>query len=71
MTPVTLTGQHKPEVAARVSKSLKKQRARQKRLREYEADPETLHPNDKPTGRALRVDPDAVAALCEAMGVKA
>ena len=43
---MTLTGQHRPEVAARVSKSLKKQRARQQRLREYEADPETLHQDE-------------------------
>ena len=71
MTPVTLTGQHKPEVAARVSKSLKKVQERKKRLREYEADSDTLHPDDKPGSGKLRVDPDAMAALCEAMGVKA
>jgi len=55
-------------VAARVSKSLKRQRARQQRMREYEADPETLHPDDRPSSGKLRVDPAAVADLAKAMG---
>jgi len=70
MSGMTITGQHKPEVAERVSKALKKVQERKKRLRKYEADPATLHPDDRPTGVKLRVDPDAMAALCQAMGVK-
>jgi hypothetical protein len=38
------------------------------RRRKHEADPETLHPDDRPTGVKLRVDPIAVADLAKAMG---
>lgn len=39
-----------------------------RRSRKYEADPATLHPDDRPTGQKLAVDPIAVADLCKALG---
>ena len=38
------------------------------RRRKYEADPESLHPDDKP-GRSLRVSEDAVRDLASAFGM--
>jgi len=44
-------------------------RASQKtKRRKFEADPESLHPDDKP-GRSLRVSEDAVRDLASAFGM--